>query len=59
MEKAKELLIQNGNSIADIAYMLGYNSSQTFSTQFKKVTGKTPGQYKLDPKPRAVHFDKF
>lgn len=59
MERAKELLIQNGNSITDIAYMLGYNSSQTFSTQFKKVTGKTPQEYRLNPKPRRTHLDKF
>lgn len=59
MEKAKELLCQNGNSVTDIAYMLGYNSSQTFSTQFKRVTGKTPCEYKLNPKPRRTQLDKF
>lgn len=59
IEKAKELLLQNEMTIADIAYSLGYSCSQTFSTVFKKVTGKTPLTYKQDPTPARIHFNKL
>ena len=56
-EKAKEMISQNEFSFAEISSALGYSSSQTFSTQFKKVTGKTPGEYRLNPIPGRVHLD--
>ncbi|MEO5999854.1 MAG: AraC family transcriptional regulator [Chitinophagaceae bacterium] len=59
IEKAKELIINDELSLSDIAYELGYSSQQTFSTQFKKQTGKTPGEYKIDPLPARVHRDKL
>lgn len=39
VEKAKELLITGNLSIIDIAWLLEYNSSQSFSTIFEKETG--------------------
>jgi AraC family transcriptional regulator len=57
MEKAKELLMQDELSIAEISEMLGYSSQQIFSTQFKKETGRTPGKYKIHPDPKRVHWD--
>lgn len=56
MEKAKELLIVNAINVNEIAWLLGYSSSQNFSTQFKKVIGKTPGEYKHKPIPDRVHI---
>lgn len=47
VEKAKELLILNQIDMAEIAWLLGYSSSQNFSTQFKIETGKTPGEYRI------------
>ncbi len=35
MEKAKELIVQDELSLAEIAIRLGYSSQQIFSTQFK------------------------
>lgn len=57
MEKAKELIIQDELSLGEIAMRLGYSSQQIFSTQFKKETGKTPSEYKIDPVPERIHWD--
>ncbi|MET1032981.1 MAG: helix-turn-helix transcriptional regulator [Candidatus Saccharimonadales bacterium] len=53
---AAEQIRQNDQpNWADIAYDLGYSSQQHFITDFKKVLGKTPLQYKkeLTPRPRG------
>ncbi len=47
LEKAKELLQYDQLTIAEIAFQLGYSSSQHFSSQFKKVTGLTPLRFKM------------
>lgn len=57
MEKAKELIIQDELSLGEIAMRLGYSSQQIFSTQFKKETGKTPSEYKIEPVPERIHWD--
>lgn len=59
IEKAKEILILGEMDIADIAWLLGYSSSQNFSTQFKKETGKSPVEYKKNPKPERIHLSKL
>lgn len=59
MERAKELLLENVESLSAIAWQLGYSSQQSLSTQFKKETGKTPGEYKLNPVPPRVHWDEL
>ncbi|RTL60066.1 MAG: AraC family transcriptional regulator [Sphingobacteriales bacterium] len=59
MEKAKELLMHDELSITEIAWQLGYSTQQIFSTQFKKETGKTPGEYRLNPIPKRIHWDKL
>ncbi len=46
IEKAKEWLIYDQFNTNDIAFNLGYSSVQHFSTQFKKITGMTPTQFK-------------
>jgi YesN/AraC family two-component response regulator len=46
IEKAKELLVYDELSLQEIAYKLGYSSSQYLSSQFKKITGLTPSDYK-------------
>lgn len=45
-EKVKEWLAYNQLSASDIAFRLGYSSAQHLSSQFKKTTGMTPGQFK-------------
>ncbi len=46
IEKTKELLIYNEQSLSQIAFNLGYSSTQHLSSQFKKLTGMTPTQFK-------------
>lgn len=45
-ERVKELLCYNELSLKEIAFMLGYSSAAHLSTQFKRVTSYTPGQFK-------------
>ncbi len=59
IEKAKELLILNQIDIAEIAWLLGYSSSQNFSTQFKIETGKAPGEYRVDPEPERIQLPRL
>ncbi|HSV10145.1 MAG TPA: AraC family transcriptional regulator [Hanamia sp.] len=46
IEKIKERLIYNEQSLSEIALNLGYSSSQHLSAQFKKLTGMTPTSFK-------------
>ena len=46
IEKVKELLIYDESSLSQIAFQLGYSSTQHLSGQFKKFTGMTPTQFK-------------
>jgi AraC family transcriptional regulator len=46
IEKTKERLIYNEQSLSEIALNLGYSSAQHLSAQFKKLTGMTPTKFK-------------
>ncbi|HRP31120.1 MAG TPA: AraC family transcriptional regulator [Agriterribacter sp.] len=46
IEKVKEWLIYNELSLNQMAFNLGYSSTQHLSGQFKKITGMTPTQFK-------------
>ena len=46
IEKAKELIFYDEKNLSEIAFLLGYSSVQHFSTQFKKITGITPSEFK-------------
>lgn len=48
IEKAKELLKYGELTLSEIAYKLGYSSVQHLSNQFKKVTGMTASQFKIN-----------
>lgn len=43
---AKELLKKSGCNIDQISYKLGYENTESFIRQFKKITGKTPTGYR-------------
>lgn len=47
LEKARELLVETENNIADIADKIGYNSSHNFIRVFKRYEGITPTEYRL------------
>ncbi|WP_173472283.1 AraC family transcriptional regulator [Eubacterium ruminantium] len=44
--QASENLLSTNASITDVAYSTGFQSSSSFSRAFKKLTGKTPREYK-------------
>ena len=46
MERAKQLLRHSEHSLAELAQMIGYGHSYTFSNAFKKYTGSTPANYR-------------
>lgn len=46
IEKVKELLSYGELTASEIAFKVGYSSAAHLSSQFKKETGMTPGQYK-------------
>ena len=46
LEKTKEWLIYDELSISQIAFNLGYSSTQHLSGQFKRLIGMTPTQFK-------------
>lgn len=46
IEKTKELLLYDELSLSQIAFNLGYSSTQHLSSQFKKVTGMTTSAFK-------------
>lgn len=46
IEKVKELLIYDEMTLTEIAYMMNYSSVAYLSTQFKRITGFTPSQFK-------------
>lgn len=47
LEKASFLLLNSDLSITDIAFQVGYNSRQHFSTTFSRYFGKSPQDYRL------------
>lgn len=46
IEKSKQLLRQQEQSVGDAAYGVGFNDINAFIRVFKKVEGITPGKYK-------------
>ncbi|MEI6071869.1 MAG: AraC family transcriptional regulator [Verrucomicrobiae bacterium] len=43
ISEAKRLLVRPGATVTEVAFRLGFSSSQYFATVFKRYTGKSPG----------------
>lgn len=46
IDHAKDLLLMSGKTISEIAFDLGFEYPQHFTRMFKKITGKTPIEYR-------------
>ncbi len=57
IERVKELLVYDELTLSEIAWQLGYSSSQHLSNQFRQVTGMTPTQFKGDQGNGRKHLD--
>lgn len=58
IDKAKDMLLKDRWSVTDVAFQLGYSSSQNFASSFKRQTGMTPTFFRkiskaAPPKSRA------
>jgi AraC family transcriptional regulator len=58
IERAKELLVYDELSLAQIADQLNYSSAPHLSNQFKKITGLTPGHLKKVGAEKRQSIDK-
>jgi len=56
IQKAKELLVKSKLSITEIAFSIGYNDSNYFSTVFKNIEGISPREYRRKLKTSPVHY---
>lgn len=57
IERVKELLVYDELTLSEIAWRLGYSSSQHLSNQFRQVTGMTPTQFKGSHGHGRKHLD--
>ena len=46
LNQAKRLITEEGLSLAEVAYKIGYTSPSYFSTAFKQFFGESPSEYK-------------
>ena len=44
VDKARELMADRRKSVTEVAFAVGFSSSQYFSTVFRRYTGQTPGE---------------
>ncbi len=51
IDKAKDMLLKDRWSVTDVAFRLGYSSSQNFASAFKRQTGMTPTFFRKTNKP--------
>lgn len=51
MESAREQLLKSARTIDDIGARLGFSDGQSFIRWFRQATGKTPGEFRVNPGP--------
>ena len=50
IDAAKQMIRQNELNFTEIAIRLGFNTSQYFTTVFKRISGMTPTEYEFSVK---------
>ncbi|HMX03357.1 MAG TPA: AraC family transcriptional regulator [Chitinophagales bacterium] len=58
IERVKELIIYDELSLSEISFRMHYSSVAHLSSQFKKVTGLTPSEFKAINGPRRTNIDE-
>jgi AraC-like DNA-binding protein len=48
MNRAKELLHVAETPLAEVSYLLGFSEPSSFHRAFRRWTGKTPGQWRIN-----------
>jgi AraC family transcriptional regulator len=59
LERVKEMLVYDDLSLSEIAWKMGYSSVAHLSSQFKKMTGFTPTQFKELKDHKRQFIDKI
>jgi AraC family transcriptional regulator len=59
IEKVKEWLVYNELTLAEMAFKLNYSSVAHLSSQFKKITGFTPSEFKKLKQHNRKQLDKL
>lgn len=59
VERVKELLKYGERPLKEIAWDLGYSSTQHLSNQFKQVTGMTPTQFRTLGSSQRLPLDRI
>ncbi|MBG9378029.1 AraC family transcriptional regulator [Panacibacter sp. DH6] len=57
LERVKEMLVYDQDSLSNIAWKMGYSSVAHLSAQFKKMTGFTPSGFKALKAHKKVSID--
>ena len=56
VETAKALLVSSNTSVAEISYIIGYNSPKYFCRAFRSCTGMSPREFKTASKQSGLPF---
>lgn len=59
IQKACNFINKENMSMEDVGYRVGYQTPSTFNRNFKKLTGKTPYQWKENSSKRNIHYSDF
>lgn len=59
VERVKELLVYGELSLTEIAYLMGYSSVAYLSSQFRRITGFSPTEFRKIKGERRIPIDKI
>jgi len=56
VETAKALLVSSNTSVAEISYIIGYNSPKYFCRAFRSCTGMSPREFKAASRDNSLPY---